>query len=243
MEKNTYRKVKILKNEKISCDIFLIELEGKFKGKPGQFYMLRGWNEYPLLARPISIHDLEENKITFLYQVVGKGTKIISKLKINDTLQLLGPLGNSFPINSKNKNIAIVSGGIGIAPMKYLAKRLKGNIDLYAGFKDEDYLIDELSYLFKNTIISTETGRVGKKGFITEFIKDKYDVIYACGPNPMMQSLNKLNLQSLSYYSMEANMACGIGACLGCSIETKNGIKRVCHDGPIFESKEVIFND
>lgn len=241
MEKNNYIEGKIIKNEQIDNDIFLIELEGNFKGDPGQFYMVRGWDEYPLLPRPLSIFDLEDNKIAFLYQVVGKGTGILSNLKKGAKVEILGPLGNGFPIVN-NKKVALVSGGIGLAPMKYLARNLKCKVDLFAGFRTSSYLMDEMSNFVDNIIVTTNDGNEGKKGFVTDYIEDRYDVIYACGPNPMMNSLKNLNLKAKSYYSLEAHMACGIGACLGCAINTTKGIQRVCHEGPVFDGNEVIFD-
>ncbi len=240
MEKNNYKDSKIILNKKIQEDIYLIELDGDFQGEPGQFYMLRAWNDSPLLPRPLSIYDLEDGKISFLYKVVGKGTTILSELKEGAYIKLLGPLGNSFPIENVEK-CAIVAGGIGLAPFMYLVKKLDANIDLYAGFYDKSYLMDEFAKHTNNVNITTITGIEGHKGLVTDIIEDKYDHIFACGPNPMMQSLQKRELSGKSYYSLESHMACGIGACYGCAIETTKGIKRVCHEGPIFNGEEVIF--
>lgn len=241
MEKNKYIEAKIIRNEQIDESIYLMELEGNFKGVPGQFYMLKGWKDYPLLPRPLSIYDLDDEKISFLYAVVGKGTGILSNLRINAKIELLGPLGNGFPI-LEDKKIALVAGGIGLAPMKYLARNLKGQVDLYAGFRNSSYLMDDMKEFVDNIIVTTNTGLEGNKGFVTDYIEDKYDIVYACGPNPMMNSLKRLNLKAKSYYSLEAHMACGIGACLGCAINTTNGVKRVCHEGPVFPGEEVIFD-
>lgn len=238
MENKKYTKAKILENVEVSKNVFKLVLEGKFKGNPGQFYMLKSWEESPLLPRPFGICDLKDNSITFLYEVVGKGTGIMSSLRVGEYMEILGPLGNGFEI-FENKKSAIVSGGIGIAPMIYLSKFLK-NVDLYTGFRDTPYMTNAFENISKN-IISTDTGSYGEKGFITDFVEDKYDVIYACGPNPMMRSLKNRNLSAKEYYSLEAHMACGIGACLGCTVKTVNGLKRVCKDGPIFEKDEVIF--
>ena len=241
MVKNNYVSAKIIRNEKVDEGIYLMELEGKFEGNPGQFYMLKAWKEYPLLPRPLSIYDLDEEKISFLYAVVGKGTGIMSDLKTGAKIEVLGPLGNGFPLE-EDKKIALVAGGIGLAPMKYLARKLKGNIDLFAGFRSSSYLMDDMSEFVDNITVTTNNGNEGEKGFVTDYIKDEYDIVYACGPNPMMNSLKNLNLTAKSYYSLEAHMACGIGACLGCAVETTKGIKRVCHEGPVFKGEEVIFD-
>ena len=241
MEKNNYKKGNIIKNVNIFDNIYLMEIEGDFKGLPGQFYMLRAWSEFPLLPRPLSIHDLYDGKISFLYAVVGKGTDIFSNLKPGNTIEILGPLGNGFPLFN-DKKIALVSGGIGLAPMKFLARELKGKIDLYAGFKTASYGINNMKDYVDNIIISTYDGKEGLKGYSTDFVEDKYDIVYACGSNTMIKALNRRNLKAKSYYSLESHMACGIGACYGCVIETKMGMKRVCHDGPVFSDDEVIFD-
>lgn len=232
----------IKENIQVYQNIYKMTIKGDFKGKPGQFYMLKGWEDYPILPRPLSISNINNKEISFLYMLVGKGTRLFSKLISGDKIELLGPLGNGFNVNKDDsKKIAIVAGGIGIAPMEYLAKELKGDIDLYCGFATGSYYIDEMKEYVNNVFISTDDGSVGFKGFVTDMVKNEYDIVYACGPNPMMNSLINRNLDAKTYLSLEAKMACGIGACLGCAIETTNGIKRVCHDGPVFDSKEVIF--
>ena len=205
MENKSYEKVEIILNEKISEGIYKMDVKGEFKAKVGQFYMVKCFEDGTMLPRPISICDMEDNKLTFLYAV------------------------------------ALVAGGIGIAPMLYLAKKLEADVDLYAGFRDEIYFTEEFKEFTKNTYIATNTGSVGHKGFITEIIKDDYDVIYCCGPNPMMNSVKNLGFDIPVYVSLESRMGCGIGACLACSCKTKNGMKRICKEGPVFEVKEVNF--
>lgn len=242
MENKSYKKFKIINNEKIATDIYKMVLEGNFNANVGQFYMVKCFEDMTMLPRPISICDIEDNSITFLYAVVGKGTKIMSEKKIGDYVEILGPLGNGFSIDDFiGKKVAIVSGGIGIAPMLYLAKKLDAKIDLYAGFRDEVYFIEAFKGVIENTYISTNTGKFGHKGFITEIIKKDYDVIYCCGPNAMMNSVKNLNYNIPIFVSLESRMGCGIGACLACSCKTKDGMKRICKEGPIFEIKEVEF--
>lgn len=241
-DKKGYINATIIENKNIGSNVYKMKVKGNISGNPGQFYMLKGWKDYPLLPRPLSICDIEDDEITFLYLKIGKGTELLSKLKEGINIELLGPLGNGFKINNdKNKKVAIVAGGIGIAPMKYLSKNLSGNIDLYCGFSTGKYFLSEMEDYVDEIVISTDDGSYGYKGFITDIVKDDYDIIYACGPNPMMKSLVNRNLNADIYISLESKMACGIGACLGCAISTTKGIKRVCHDGPVFNSKEVIF--
>lgn len=241
MELSEYKSVEILENKKVSDDIYLMKLNASLKGAPGQFYMLKVGNLDPLLPRPISIYDVDENIISFLYQVVGKGTEIMAEKKPGDTIDILGPLGNGFKI--EGEKVAVVGGGIGIAPLLYLCKKLKSvnkHVEVFLGYGTKPYLTEEFEKIADKVSIATEDGSVGHKGYVTEIIGRDFDTLYSCGPNLMMKSLKSLNICDREYYSLEARMACGIGACLGCSIKTVNGMKRVCHEGPIFSKDEVI---
>lgn len=240
MELQEYKSVEIIENRKISDDIYLMTLNTDLKGTPGQFYMLRSWNLDPLLPRPISIFDVSENEISFLYQVVGKGTEIMANKKPRDKIELLGPLGNGFTI--EGEKVAVVGGGIGIAPLPYLCKKLKLEnkyVEVFLGYRTKPYLTEKFEKIADKVHIATEDGSIGHKGYVTEIIGKDFDTLYSCGPNLMMKSLKDLNICDSEYYSLESRMACGIGACLGCSIKTVNGMKRVCHEGPIFSKDEV----
>lgn len=239
--KEGYITRKIISNKEVYKDIYKMRIEGKFEGLPGQFYMLRGWNGLdPFLSRPISINNLEDDFIEFLYQDVGRGTNLLSRLKKDDNISLLGPLGNGFG-EIGGENIAIVAGGIGIAPLVYLAKKLDKNIDFYCGFQDRDYEMDSIKDYVDNIYISTDSGNVGHKGFVTEIIDyDRYDNIITCGPRPMMEKIYEKKKELI--VSMEERMACGIGACMGCNVKTINGNKKVCKDGPVFKGQEVFFH-
>lgn len=239
-----YQKSKVVENVELTKNIFKMTVEGDFSSdKAGQFYMLRSWGIEPFLSRPISIHDASSEGIEFLYEVVGEGTKLFSELKSGDYIELLGPVGNGFDTKDINGKVAIVTGGIGIAPMGLLMKQLEHcEVDFYAGFRDEVYSIDNIGKSAKNIHISTDSGREGHKGFIIEIFDPKeYDYVLSCGPTPLMKRIadacneNKVK----SYLSLESRMACGVGACLGCTVETTNGKKRVCKDGPVFSGDEV----
>ena len=235
----SYKIGKIISNDKISEGIYKMEIACKMKAKPGQFLMVRNesFRNSPLLSRPFGICDISDKSITILYQVKGIGTKILSNLKENNNIQVLGPLGKGFNLKS-NKKSAILSGGIGIAPMLYLAKSLDNKADFYAGFGEDEYFIDEFKD-YTSKIFTTSEKKDGK--FITDLINtNDYEVIYACGPNPMLQALTRKNKNTEIQISMEAHMACGIGACLGCTIENIRGdFIRVCKDGPVFDAKEI----
>lgn len=234
-------------NVEVFKNVFKLTIKGKFTGKPGQFYMLRAWDEYPLLSRPISIHCIDNEEIVFLYQNIGEGTKILSKLKKNDAIQITGPLGNGFDTQKIKGKAAIVSGGIGTAPMLYLAKSLKDcDIDLYAGFKDGCYGLNSFKGYVNSINISTETGICGHKGYVTEMLKPElYDVVVCCGPEIMMSKVVKMCREKdvPVYVSMEKHMACGVGACLVCTCKTKNGNKRTCKDGPVFFGDDLILKE
>ena len=241
-----YLTSRVLSNQEISEGIYKLVIEGTFQGKPGQFYMLRAWKDEPVLSRPISINDLNNNSITFLYQITGRGTTILSKLKEGENISIHGPMGNFFPLEDLSGKVAIITGGIGVAPMKYVSKNLEAShIDLFSGFRNKSYLIDEMNGFVNNIYISTEDGSKGHKGYITDIFKpEEYDVVLCCGPEIMMNKVIKMcNEKNVKLYvSMEKHMACGIGACLVCTCKTKNGNKRTCKDGPIFLGEEVIID-
>ncbi|MCB2292922.1 dihydroorotate dehydrogenase electron transfer subunit [Clostridium algoriphilum] len=238
---------KTYENTLISEGVYKLSIKGKFDVKPGQFFMLKVGDLEPILPRPISVYDVDDEKISFLYQIVGQGTKHLSNLRKNDELQIMGPLGNGFDVEKIKGKIAVVSGGIGIAPLIYLIKKLTGcDIDLFAGFKAVDYSVDTVEKYVKNINLSTESGKIGHKGYVTDLINpQKYETVICCGPEIMMKKVISMcnDVKVPVYVSMENHMACGIGACLVCTCKTKGGNKRTCKDGPVFDGKDLIFND
>ena len=241
-----YIKSKIIINEEICPGIFKMVVKDKNSVKPGQFYMLKH-NGATTLPRPISICEKDENTITFVYAVVGKGTEEFSKLESGDHINLTGPLGNGFNIEENLGKVALVCGGIGTAPMLLLARKLREkysdmNLDLFAGFRDDIYLVDELKEYVNECNISTNTGKYGHKGFVTDLINAKdYDTVLCCGPEIMMKKVIEICKEAGTkvYVSMEKHMACGVGACLVCTCKTKDGNKRTCKDGPVFDGNYV----
>lgn len=228
--------------------------------KPGQFIQIRVADELsvdPLLARPISIFRInrEEGSISLLFRVVGRGTKLLASKRKGETLTIWGPMGNGFEIPEQVGNIALIAGGIGMPPLFCLQEQLSlsqspSQLTLfYGGRTSQDFL--ETALWEKSGIpvkIATEDGSIGFKGLITElFINEhrsnKYDFIIACGPAPMLAETQKIAVLSRlpGQISLEAHMACGVGACLGCTCQTNRGSQRVCVDGPVFSIKEVIF--
>lgn len=237
-----YRKARVISNEEVSKDIYKLVVEDKNEIKAGQFYMLKV-NGGTFLPRPISICSKDGDTLTFLYAVVGNGTKEFTKLRESDEISLTGPLGNGFDIEKDYGKVALVSGGIGTAPMFELAKRLRaknpdGKIDLYSGFRDDIYLVDDFKEYVNEIKISTNTGKHGHEGFVTDLLKvEEYDTVLCCGPEVMMKKVIEMCKEKnvAVYVSMEKHMACGVGACLVCTCKTKDGNKRTCKDGPVFD--------
>jgi len=229
----------VLSNEFVSRGICRMTVAFKGDVLPGQFFMLRAWDKDPLLSRPISVHDYEDGKLTFLYQVVGKGTEILSRLKPQSDVTLQGPLGNGFP--RITGDLCVVGGGIGIAPLYYLVKNYRknnpdGKCRVYLGFRDVAYSVDDFEQVADE--VNLDIG-----GIITDQLQvASGEVVVTCGPEVMMKSVAKVvPAENRVYVSLEAHMACGIGACLGCTCATKYGNRKVCQDGPVFLRDEVFY--
>lgn len=243
----SYTKTKVYSNKHIVDNVYLMEVELDVKVKAGQFYMLRGWGCEPILPRPISVHDYEKGKISFLYIVCGVGTEYLKNLETGDNIELLGPLGNGFPVDELTGKVAVVTGGIGIAPMIYTVNQMNAEkVDLYCGFRDKSYSIDKMAEKANEVFIATESGSEGHKGYSIDLLDPKkYDAVITCGPEIMMKKVAEMcNEADVDcYVSMENHMACGIGACLVCTCKTKDGYKRACKEGPVFSSRDVIFDE
>lgn len=218
----------------------------------GQFYLLRSEKSGQLLGRPISVYMAEKSgnvvSLEFLILQKGKGTQELCDLERNDRIQLIGPLGNSFPSPKADDKVCIVGGGIGMAPVAGFASTLPAkSYDFFASFKSGSYGLDYIKA--DNLTITTDDGSVGVHGMLpaaltAKILKDKaYTVLYACGPTPMLAYLQKICLEAgvRSYLSMENRMACGVGACLGCAIRTSEGNKRCCKEGPVFKGEILDF--
>ncbi len=205
--------------------------------KPGQFAMLKVDGKF--LKRPLSISDFDQDTVTFIYKVLGRGTKLLSESKITMIEGLL-PLGNGFELVS-NQTVDIIAGGVGIAPMHSLVKALKANgstVNVHLGYKtkSEVFLADEISE-YGSVTIYTEDGSIGTKGYCIpkEIADDSF--IYGCGPYQMLNVIGSSFPQD-GQLSTEEFMACGFGICAGCVIKLKSGYKKVCTDGPVFKKEE-----
>lgn len=245
----------IIRQERIAAGIYSLWLNtskiAKF-AKPGQFISVYCKDGSRILPRPISICEIDKdnNAIRIVYRIAGAGTREIADYGTGTTLEILGPLGNGFPV--KDKKAMIIGGGIGIPPMLQLAKELKGEKLIVVGYKDETFLDAELGK-FGNIYIATEDGSAGTKGNVMNAIAEhqlKADIIYACGPTPMLKAIQRYGREHEieTWLSMEERMACGIGACLACVCKSKDKDehthvhnKRICKDGPVFSAQEVEF--
>ena len=254
MKKET---AKILSQNKIADGIYSmwIETTAAKEAKPGQFIDVYVNDDSKLLPRPISICEVKDDSLRIVYRVVGGGTKIMSTYQEGDEIQIIGPLGNGFDM--RDGKAILVGGGIGIPPMVELAKNLsekigKENVVSVMGYRDELFLTDELEQ-FSTVVIATEDGSTGTKGTVIDALNENGvdgDVLYACGPIPMLKALkdwaNEKGIEC--QISLEERMACGIGACLACVCKTKEKDehsnvcnKRICKDGPVFDANEIDF--
>lgn len=254
MKKET---AKILSQNKIADGIYSMwtETSAAKEAKPGQFIDVYVNDDSKLLPRPISICEVKDNSLRIVYRVVGGGTKIMSTYQEGDEIQIIGPLGNGFDM--RDGKAILVGGGIGIPPMVELAKNLsekigRENVISVMGYRDELFLVDELEQ-FSTVVIATEDGSTGTKGTVIDALNENSvdgDVLYACGPIPMLKALkdwaNEKGIEC--QISLEERMACGIGACLACVCKTKEKDehsnvcnKRICKDGPVFDANEIDF--
>ena len=232
----------IIQNEPIANGIWRMTVSCAPLGRAGQFFMLRVPGALdPLLGRPISICEIDESKstTTFVYQTIGRGTAQFATLLPGQKIEAQGPYGNGFSL--KDGCAVLIGGGIGTAPMLQLAKELRASdparkIDVYLGFREEAYLVNEFErYADKVTL------NIG--GYVVNDVDFSLDATYyACGPAPMLRAAaSTADAANASLFvSLEKHMACGVGACLGCTCQTEHGRKRVCKDGPVFDYREVL---
>jgi dihydroorotate dehydrogenase electron transfer subunit len=211
---------------------------------PGQFFMIGIPNVF--LRRPMSIHNVKKDVISFLYKVVGKGTKTLSNMHTG-LLQLLGPLGKGYDFETyKDLNNVIISGGTGIASLYFLASKLKKKGILYYGVRSKKDLIciDKFKKIGWKVIVSTEDGTKGYKGYITDVLEKKLkaeDTLFVCGPTGMIRKVLHIAKEKRikGFVSLEEKMACGVGNCQGCAVKIGGLIKMVCKDGPVFRIEQV----
>ncbi len=245
----------VIRQEEISYGIYSMWLKTEQiagKAKPGQFISLYCHDGSRMLPRPISICEIDakDNALRIVYRVAGKGTEEFSGLSTGDSIEIVGPLGNGFPL--KEKKAFLIGGGIGIPPMVELAKQLNCEKQMVLGYRDTLFLQEEFKGL-GSMYVATEDGSYGTEGNVLDAIKENgldAEIIYACGPTPMLKAIKEYAIDNgiECWLSLEEKMACGIGACLACVCKSKEkdshsnvNNKRVCKEGPVFRAEEVEF--
>ena len=269
-----YFRAEIAENISLNKDYSLLTfhpLTSSIDPAPGQFYMIgcASWSGGPvespackdvydpLLKRPFSLFRRTDKGFQVLYRIKGKGTAIIRHMRKGAIVEVLGPLGNPYPMPPENKTALVVAGGLGIASVFYLAEKIAGSggsAHIYYGARTETDLlmIEDLRVMAGALSISTDDGSCGERGCVTDIFGDFLErnpaaaaagVIYACGPHRMLEAVSGIAKERgiEAYSSAEERMACGIGACLGCVVKTVKGYKRVCKEGPVFRADEIVW--
>jgi dihydroorotate dehydrogenase electron transfer subunit len=244
--------------EQLAPDVFRLAMHAPLvagAAHPGQFVMVRVANGFdPLLRRPFSIHQqFSDGTLMLLFKVIGQGTHILSGLSDGDNLDIIGPLGRGFDLTCKEP-VCLIGGGMGIAPLSFLAKRLAlsgrdTNRDfILLGARNEDelrLLAADFSQLGYTVLLATDDGSLGHHGFIPDLLDNVLpgvSRVYTCGPHPMMKTIVAKSQKAdvVCQVSLETHMACGLGACLGCTVTGVDGkYVHVCKQGPVFYSGEV----
>ncbi|MDO4548446.1 MAG: dihydroorotate dehydrogenase electron transfer subunit [Clostridia bacterium] len=229
----------VASNRAIAYRVYEMDLEGGHSfERPGQFAQIKVPGFY--LRRPISVCDWGDDWFKIIFCAVGEGTDRLSQARPGDKLDILTGLGNGFSLPDDEKRTALlVGGGMGAAPMLGLAKRLNSP-DVALGFRtDSVSFMYEIARYARDFIVATQDGSRGRAGLVTEFLGAEYDDVYVCGPAPMMKAVGCIYPDAR--FSLEERMGCGFGACMGCAVETRDGVKRVCADGPVFAGGDLIW--
>lgn len=236
------------RSRRLTHDTWELTLAGETSAvtAPGQFVNLALPGKF--LRRPISVCDWDQNSLTLLVKEAGAGTQELVRFPSGTELDVLSGLGNGFDFTGEivGTSPVLVGGGIGAAPLYGLARRMaesgrKPTVVLGFRSKEDAFYLEEFSALDVPVLIAAEDGSLGTKGFVTDVLKTLPDCQYvlACGPTPMLKAVHALPQITGGQFSFEARMACGFGACVGCTVQTANGLRRVCKDGPVFRKEEI----
>ncbi len=236
----------IIENTALTENVYKMVLLGDTSAitAPGQFVNIQLDGLY--LRRPISVCDVNDNMLTIIYKVVGKGTKQMSQMHTG-TLDVLTGLGNGYDLAPAGENPVLLGGGVGVPPMYLLAKRLieQGKrVSVILGFNtaSEVFYEEEFKQLGADVTVTTVDGSKGMKGFVTDALANiRYSYFYTCGPEPMLKAVYK-NTATSGQMSFEKRMGCGFGACMGCSCKTITGYKRICKEGPVLRKEEILWD-
>ena len=238
---------KISLNEKLVDNVYKMVLVGDTSDITacGQFINIQLDGLY--LRRPISVCDCDDNSVTIIYKVVGKGTEQMSQLAVGAELDVLTGLGNGYDLSLSGESPVLLGGGVGVPPLYMLAKRLIAEgkkVSVILGFNtcSEVFYEQEFKKLGCDVTVTTVDGSYGTKGFVTNAYPENYTYFYTCGPEPMLKAIYKTATTS-GQMSFEERMGCGFGACMGCSCKTIAGYKRICKDGPVMLKEEILWED
>jgi len=233
-------------NRPLTDTVYLMRLTGDTGAitAPGQFVNIRLDGLY--LRRPISVCDVEDGQLTLIYKVVGQGTAAMQRLVPGQKLDLLSGLGNGYDLSPSGSRPLLLGGGVGVPPLYLLARRLRREgreVTAVLGFntRSEVFFKNEFSALGCHVTVTTADGSYGLKGFVTDHMPQDYSYIYTCGPAPMLRAVYQ-SAKTSGQFSFEERMGCGFGACMGCSVKTADGFKRVCKDGPVFRKEEILWD-
>lgn len=232
--------------EFIAKDVIKTVLEGNTEEitAPGQFVNIKV--EGMFLRRPISVCDYNQNSLTLIYKIVGKGTEILSKTEIGAKLDILTGLGNGYNLSPAGEYPLLIGGGVGVPPLYNLCKNLvkngsKPTVILGFNSKQDVFYEDEFKLLGAKVLVTTADGSYGTKGFVTNVMENiNYTYFYTCGPEPMLKAVYNISKTS-GQFSFEERMGCGFGACMGCSCKTITGFKRICKEGPVLKKEEILW--
>ena len=234
----------VTENAPLTSSVYRMRLRGDIgANRPGQFAQVSLPGLF--LRRPISVCCAEGDTLTLIYKVVGRGTELMTRLPIGEKLDVLTCLGNGYDLEASAEKPLLVGGGVGVPPLYYLAKELinKGkSVSVVLGFntRDEIFYENEFASLGCRVTVTTADGSCGIKGFVTDALPGDADYFYACGPLPMLKALYRA-ADIPGEMSFEERMGCGFGACMGCSMMTRSGAKRVCKEGPVFKKEELLW--
>ena len=235
----------VLSNEALTDNVFQMILAGDTSHitNCGQFVNIQ--LDGMFLRRPISVCDYDENTLTIIYKVVGKGTEAMSAMKAGTRLDLLTGLGNGYDLTLAGDRPVLLGGGVGVPPMYNLAKKLRQagkSVSVILGFNTAAEIFYEEAFraLGCQVTVTTVDGSYGVKGFVTDALPENYTYFYTCGPEPMLKAVYRATSTS-GQMSFEERMGCGFGACMGCSCKTITGYKRICKDGPVMKKEEILW--
>ncbi len=247
----------VVEKEQLALGVWSVTLEPEAGGPdpvPGQFFMIKSWETHdPFLSRPLAAAGVHGSGcIEFLFRVCGRGTALLAECKKGQRMFLRGPCGNGFP-KPKSRRLLLVAGAMGVAPLLFARQRLQGFMDLSllvgtAGGPEWEPFCEAILSRCPDTAFFSENGAYGEMGTVIDGLQGlirRGDEIWACGPEGMLRAIGDLQAGSRysTWISLERRMACGYGGCLGCTVRTRNGLRRVCVDGPVFRWEEILWNE